>query len=78
MRASCAGRVAVTALFIVAVVGMQAISDGETLVMWNMPFAEAFPAGLSLGPVGTVYVVVNGGAEAIRLDPSPKAAACPS
>lgn len=70
MRVNCAGRVALMALFIVAIAGMQAVSDGETLVMWDMPFAEAFPGGLSLGPDGTVYVAANGGTEVIRLDPA--------
>jgi len=58
------------ALGAVIVLGVLAVSEGETLVMWDMPFAEAFPAGLSLGPDGTIYVAANGGTEVIRLDPA--------
>jgi len=70
MRTNRTGRIVLMALFIAAIVGMQAVSDGESLVMWDMPFAEAFPAGLSLGPDGMVYLAANRGTEVIRLDPT--------
>jgi streptogramin lyase len=67
MRSCCIG---IIVLFVVAVPGLVALSEGETLVLWDMPYTDAFPAGLSLGSDGTVYVAASGGTEVYRLDPA--------
>ena len=45
-------------------------AEDVSLFFWEMPYAEAFPAGLALDDSGLVYVAADGGREVYRLDPT--------
>ena len=58
------------AIGITLALGVAAASQSGILTFWNLPFERAFPAGLSLGDGGTVYVAAEGGMVVFRLDPA--------
>ncbi|MBN1859341.1 hypothetical protein JW848_09070 [Candidatus Bipolaricaulota bacterium] len=55
---------------IVLLLGVAAVSQGSALTVWELPYEDAFPGGIALGPDGTVYAAANGGQEVYRLDPA--------
>ena len=55
---------------IVLLLGVAAVSQGNTLTFWELPYEDTFPGGIALGPDGTVYAAANGGQEVYRLDPA--------
>ena len=56
-------------LALAVLLGLMAVAQDVTLTTWEMPFADAYPAGLALGGDGTVFVAESGGMEVYRLDP---------
>jgi len=44
-------------ILITFILSAQAVLQTGSLTSWDLPYAEAFPAGIALGADGAVYVV---------------------